>query len=216
MSNSAQLDVEKAPMVWDRSVALYVAARLNEIRRALNEEIARFDLYPEDRKELHKEVDALNRVIARFARGRIAREERTMFGEPEFLVLAEWADDAIEIYETPESELAERLADLEEDEAVTTTYRVIPEVGTPWTVFSSLEGGGEALAEERRRLVEERNAADAEVKAEPEPEPEPKPEPEPVALKARVRADRPVPPKKSTSFLGHRARRGAPAFKVER
>lgn len=153
MTNSP---VHHPQIVCDRSIALFLAARLNDMRRALKTELERYDIEEDTRRELHKEVDALNRIISRFGRGRISREERTSFGEPEFLVLAEWNDERLEVYETLESELGERLNDLEEDEAVTTVYRVIPEIGNLWTVFSANPEGDPETAEVRRQFVERR------------------------------------------------------------
>lgn len=150
------------PLTLDRGMALTVAGRLNDLRHFYRRELERKDLVHAQRKELHEKVDALDLIMPAFGKGKIKRDERNMLGDPEYVILAEWDDDSLLFYEVTADELEARQNDLIGEGAVTTTYRVIAELGVPWRVAESSEGGGEEVIRERELIMAQRQAAAAE------------------------------------------------------
>ena len=127
-------NVVSEPVVIDRGLSLLVVGVLVNLRQQIEREMDRTDLTPYMWSTLKAKYDAISKVFRMFE-GRPLNKIHDWV-DPEYLLVAEFDDDSIDIKEAFDAGEANELETaLVEDGAVVNRYRVYPEYGTDTTLF---------------------------------------------------------------------------------
>lgn len=140
----------------DSGLAIFIGMELDKTRQAVKEDLKRYDLSPATRLELHKKEDALNLVISLIGANRPNKQGREL-GYPQYILVAEWEDDSINVYVENDETVDDAIDELEESEAKVKVYKGILKTDEVNTIHVSPPQGTPEMVEERKRHVAARN-----------------------------------------------------------